>query len=60
VDTTLATELAQSNVSFSGVNKNTLMNTLFRWLLPFVMIMVVWSFLFRGLAEKGAYQEHHR
>ena len=52
VDSALATELAQSNVSFSGVNENTLLNTLLGWLLPFVMIMVVWHFLFRGLAEK--------
>ncbi|MEE3507349.1 MULTISPECIES: ATP-dependent zinc metalloprotease FtsH [unclassified Pseudomonas] len=52
VDSTLATELAQSNVSFSGVNENTLLNALLGWLLPFVMIMVVWHFLFRGLADK--------
>lgn len=52
VDPTLATELAQSDVSFSGVNENTFLGNLLGWLLPFVMIMAVWMFLFRGLAEK--------
>jgi cell division protease FtsH len=52
VDPTLAAELAQSNVSFSGVNENTFLGNLLGWFLPFVMIMAVWMFLFRGLAEK--------
>ncbi len=52
VDPTLATELAQSGVGFSGISENTLLNALLGWLLPFVMIMVLWHFLFRGMAEK--------
>jgi cell division protease FtsH len=52
VDPTLATELAQSDVSFSGVNENTFLGNLLGWFLPFVMIMALWMFLFRGLAEK--------
>ncbi|WP_248795491.1 ATP-dependent zinc metalloprotease FtsH [Pseudomonas sp. MWU13-2105] len=52
VDPALATELARSDASFSGVNENTLLTGLIGWLLPFVMIMVVWHFLFRGMAEK--------
>jgi cell division protease FtsH len=52
VDPTLATELAQSDVSFSGVNENTFLGNLLGWFLPFIMIMALWMFLFRGLAEK--------
>ncbi len=52
VDPTLATELAQSNVSFSAVNENTFLGNLLGWFLPFVIIMALWMFLFRGLAEK--------
>ena len=52
VDPTLATDLAQSGVGFTGVNENTFFAGLLGWLLPFVLIMVVWHFLFRGLAEK--------
>ena len=52
VDPTLATELAQSDVSFSGVNENTFLGNLLGWFLPFIMIMALWMFVFRGLAEK--------
>lgn len=52
VDPTLATELAQSEVSFSGVNENTFLGNLLGWFLPFIMIMALWMFVFRGLAEK--------
>ncbi|OMQ39296.1 ATP-dependent zinc metalloprotease FtsH [Pseudomonas putida] len=52
VDPALATDLARSGVSFTGVNENTLVSGLLGWLLPFVLIMVIWHFLFRGLAEK--------
>jgi cell division protease FtsH len=52
VDPALAMDLARSGVSFTGVNENTLVSGLLGWLLPFVLIMVIWHFLFRGLAEK--------
>jgi cell division protease FtsH len=52
VDPRLANELVQSGVSFSGVNENTLLSGLLGWLLPLGFIMVIWHFLFRGLAEK--------
>ncbi|HJR31552.1 MAG TPA: ATP-dependent zinc metalloprotease FtsH, partial [Pseudomonas sp.] len=52
VDPALATELSQSGVGFTGVNQNTFMSGLLGWLLPFMLIMVFWHFLFRGLAEK--------
>jgi cell division protease FtsH len=52
VDPALATELSQSGVGFTGTTENTLMNSLLGWLLPFVLIMVFWNFLFRGMADK--------
>ena len=52
VDPALATELSQSGVGFTGVTENTFMNSLLGWLLPFVLIMVFWHFLFRGMADK--------
>ncbi|MBN3864092.1 ATP-dependent zinc metalloprotease FtsH [Pseudomonas frederiksbergensis] len=52
VDPTLATELSQSGVGFTGVNENTFMSSLLGWLLPFMLIMVFWHFLFRGIADK--------
>jgi cell division protease FtsH len=52
VDPALATELSQSGASFTGVTENTFMNSLLGWLLPFVLIMVFWNFLFRGMVDK--------
>ncbi|MCP2227345.1 cell division protease FtsH [Pseudomonas silensiensis] len=52
VDPALASDLAHSGVGFTGINENTFLSGLLGWLLPFVLIMVVWHFLFRGLAEK--------
>jgi cell division protease FtsH len=52
VDPALAANLVQSGVGFTGVNENTFLNGLLGLLLPFVLIMVIWHFLFRGLAEK--------
>lgn len=52
VDPALAADLARSDVGFTGVNESTFLNGLLGWLLPFILIMVVWHFLFRGLAEK--------
>jgi len=52
VDPTLANVLTQADVSFSGVNENTFLNGLLGWFLPFFMLMALWFFLFRGIAEK--------
>lgn len=51
-DPALAAELGRSGVGFTGVNENTVLNGLLSVLLPFVLIMVIWHFLFHGLAEK--------
>ncbi|NUT68931.1 ATP-dependent zinc metalloprotease FtsH [Pseudomonas corrugata] len=52
VDPALAENLTQSGASFTGVNDNGFLSGLLGWLLPFILIMVVWHFLFRGVAEK--------
>lgn len=52
VDPALAANLAHSGVGFTGVQENTRLSGLLGWLLPLVLIMVFWHFLFRGLAEK--------
>jgi cell division protease FtsH len=52
VDPALAAELAQSQVEFSGVREDTLLANLIGWLLPFVLIFALWSFLFRGLFKQ--------
>ncbi|WP_223488577.1 ATP-dependent metallopeptidase FtsH/Yme1/Tma family protein, partial [Pseudomonas sp. A-RE-19] len=52
VDPALAVDLAQSGVGFTGINENTFMNSLLGWLLPFILIMVFWHFLFRGMTDK--------
>ncbi|KAB0486953.1 membrane protease FtsH catalytic subunit [Pseudomonas reinekei] len=52
VDPALAADLAHSGVGFTGVQENTRLSGILGWLLPFVLIMVIWHFLFRGLAEK--------
>src|SRR5450830_635454 len=52
IDPALATNLAQSGASFTGVNDNTFLSSLLGWLLPFILIMVVWHFVFRGVAQK--------
>jgi cell division protease FtsH len=52
VDPALAAELAQSQVEFSGVREDTLLANLVGWLLPFVLIFALWSFLFRGLFKQ--------
>lgn len=52
VEPTLAADLAQAGASFSGVNDNTFLSGLLGWLLPFILIMVIWHFMFRGIAQK--------
>ncbi|WP_460136174.1 ATP-dependent zinc metalloprotease FtsH [Pseudomonas sp. S1_E04] len=52
VEPALAADLAQAGASFSGVNDNTFLSGLLGWLLPFILIMVIWHFMFRGIAQK--------
>ncbi|MCY1515023.1 ATP-dependent zinc metalloprotease FtsH [compost metagenome] len=51
VEPALADELGRAGVDFTGIGRSPLANAL-GWILPFVMIFALWSFFFRGLAEK--------
>ncbi|WP_372878095.1 ATP-dependent zinc metalloprotease FtsH, partial [Pseudomonas sp.] len=55
VEPDLAEALAQSQVSFSGTRQGGPISTLLSWLLPFILIFALWSFLFRRLAEKQGF-----
>ncbi len=51
VEPALAQELGGAGVNFTGVARSPLASAL-GWILPLVMIFALWSFFFRGLAEK--------
>jgi cell division protease FtsH len=55
VDPALAANLAQSGTSFTGVNDNTFLSGLLGWLLPFMLIMVVWHFCFVAWRKNKAW-----
>jgi cell division protease FtsH len=55
VESDLAEALAQSQVTFSGTRQGGLISNLLSWLLPFILIFALWSFLFRRLAEKQGF-----
>jgi cell division protease FtsH len=55
VEPELAEALAQSPVTFSGTREGGLLANLLSWLLPFILIIAFWSFLFRRLAEKQGF-----
>lgn len=52
VEPELAEALAQAHVTFSGTRQGGLISNLLSWLLPFLLIFALWSFLFRRLVEK--------
>lgn len=51
VEPALADELGSAGVNFAGIARSPLASAL-GWILPLVMIFALWSFFFRGLAEK--------
>ena len=55
VEPELAEALAQSEVTFSGTRDDGLLKNLLSWLLPFILIFALWSFLFRRLFEKQGF-----
>ncbi len=55
VEPELAEALAQSDVTFSGTRDDGPLNNLLSWLLPFILIFALWSFLFRRLFEKQGF-----
>ena len=52
VDTPLARELAGADVSFSGVQENTLGSSLLSWLMPLMLILFGWQLVMRSTAGK--------
>ncbi len=55
VEPDLAEALAQSEVTFSGTRDDGLLNNLLSWLLPFILIFALWSFLLRRVFEKQGF-----
>jgi cell division protease FtsH len=51
---TLVNQLSRNNVKFEGKQPSALTSFLFQWILPFVLLGLVWVFLFRRMAGGGA------
>jgi len=51
----LTDRLEQSSAEFDGTVENTFLSALLGWLLPFMLILAVWMFVFRRLAEKQGF-----
>ena len=52
VDPALARDLEQYNVTFTGIAKNTFVSTLLSWVVPVLIFVVAWMYLFRRIAER--------
>jgi cell division protease FtsH len=52
VDPGLAEQLTKSGVTFTGTGQNTFISTLLSWLLPILLFMGMWYFVFRRFAER--------
>ncbi|QDT12722.1 ATP-dependent zinc metalloprotease FtsH [Stieleria marina] len=52
-DTNLVEELEAANVEFTGVRPSFLSGFLMSWVLPIGVLLVLWSFLARGMASVG-------
>ncbi|HEX9857945.1 MAG TPA: ATP-dependent metallopeptidase FtsH/Yme1/Tma family protein, partial [Paracoccaceae bacterium] len=48
----LADALARNKVEFDGTVENTFIGALLSWVIPVLLIFGLWSFLFRGMAER--------
>jgi cell division protease FtsH len=52
VDPALAEQMAKSGATFTGKPENTLLSTLLSWVMPVLVFVGVWYFVFRRLAER--------
>ncbi len=52
VDPELARDLENYNVTFTGVVRNTFVTTILSWIVPVLVFVVAWMYLFRRFAEK--------
>lgn len=52
VDSALADRIAKSGVRFTGMVQDTLLSTILSWVMPVLVFLGVWYFVFRRIAEK--------
>jgi cell division protease FtsH len=52
VDPDLAKDLEQYGVTFTGIALNTFVSTLLSWVVPVLIFVVAWMYLFRRIAER--------
>ncbi len=52
VDPDLAKDLEQYDVTFTGIAENTFISTLLSWVVPVLIFVVAWMYLFRRIAER--------
>jgi cell division protease FtsH len=52
VDPDLAQDLEQYGVTYTGVAQNTFVQTLLSWIVPVLIFVVAWMYLFRRIAER--------
>jgi len=50
----LLTRLEDNNVQFTGEQPSALTNLLFSWILPILVLVLIWGFVFRRMAGGGA------
>jgi cell division protease FtsH len=55
VDSSLAQQIEQSGVAFTGTVENTFITTLLSWVLPVLLFFGLWIFVFRRIAEKQGF-----
>ncbi len=52
VDPGLAKDLDQYGVTYTGIAENTFLSTILSWVVPVLIFVVAWMYLFRRLAER--------
>jgi len=52
VDPELADRIAKTGVEFTGTVQNTFLSTLLSWVMPVLVFLGIWYFVFRRIAEK--------
>ena len=55
VDPALAEQIGKSGAKFTGTVENTFLSTLLSWVVPVLIFLGIWMFLFRRIAEKQGF-----
>ncbi|MDO8862734.1 ATP-dependent zinc metalloprotease FtsH [Haliea sp. E1-2-M8] len=55
VDPALAEQIKDSGATFTGTVQNTFLSSLLSWLLPLLVFLAIWMFVFRRFAEKQGF-----